>query len=170
MGYLLAIIAFIALLGGAAGIGASKATQKVKEHYEPLLATASAERQTAITENKRLGDKLKGVEIDINACNTNVATIKANSDQAIKDMKELKALSDANKAALNSILAKYKAGAANTSVPPSLQCAEASRVLSDLSDTMLDALGLSTTIAPGRLSISPTAPPKSAIKLPGAAK
>lgn len=155
--YGLLLAGFVAMLGGAYWTGHSNGVDGQKRVDEPLIAAARAEREVAIQANVSLQEMLNKVAGDVDACNTQVAKIKADSDEAIRNMDLITRESDERKKVYAKIIARYEAQAkATTPVAPDLQCRAARETLMSLSDEMkaLDALGLPG----GKLTITPVSP------------
>jgi hypothetical protein len=168
-------LALAAVGGGAYFTGKKDGVEAQKMLDEPVIATARADRQTAIAANEGLQRDLVTIRDNVATCNLRVAAVKADSDIAVATMEKILGESEQRKRDYERIVNAFRAGARPTqAVAPDLQCAAAKATLVNYADTVsaLEALGLPKQ--PGTLTIQPTSPatrplPKSAIKtLPGA--
>lgn len=157
--YALLLVGVLAMFGGTYFTGHTNGVKDQQAIDEPLIASAKAERALAVAANEGLQADLTRIRGDVNACNSQVAKIRADSDLAIAAMDKIIAESEARKRGYEVMLARFKAGANPTQpVPKDLQCEAARSALGDLSDHMRNVLGLDTPVEtpPPRLTVSPT--------------
>lgn len=175
-GIIIALVAIGAMTGGAWWTGHEGAMESQKQHYEPIVARAQADKEVTLSQNKTLVDERAVVTERIRACNQATESAKADTGIAVAMMAKVLDESQKRVQQFAAIQARFDA-AARTTTPVShdLSCEAARATLVEYSDQahILDALGLGgqivTTPIPPKPTLTITAPPKSAIKtLPGA--
>ena len=157
--YGILLAGLLAALSGAFFTGRNQGIESQKATDTPLIQAAQAERAVAVQANEGLIRDLATIRHEVNACNDNVAQLKADSDQAIANMNLIIKESDERKRIMQTTLARFQAAARPaTPVAPNLQCEAARSTLMQLSDEMkaIDALSLPTSVQQGgRLVITP---------------
>jgi hypothetical protein len=160
--YGLLLAGLLAALGGSYLTGRNQGIEAQKAEDTPMIQAAQAERAVAVQANEGLQRDLAGIRTEVDSCNTKVAQLKEDSDQAIENMNLIIKESDERKKIMQQTLARFQAAARPvTPVAPDLQCQAARATLSELSDQMaaIDALGLSKPASPpGRVTVTPVRP------------
>lgn len=177
----------IALIGGAIALAAVGSGALLKgidigearkdAELQPKITAAEKLAASAKSENAGFAINEAGYKEQIRACNQSVAAMKADDEitravQAKKDQETA-----ARNAKFSAVLAQL-ASASGRSTPPDQQCDAVKKVILDVGSQMqiLDALGLAgkdqvtAPVVKPALSVTPTAPPKSAIKTLGGGK
>jgi septal ring factor EnvC (AmiA/AmiB activator) len=158
--YGLILAGVLGLFGGAWWTGHSAGDEARRKIDEPLIAKQGAELELVKSQNANLQGDLQKIRGDVDSCNSAVAQLKKDSDEAISQMEQIIRLSEERRRATQQAQARLDAAARaqrpSTPVAEDQDCRAVRVVLGEYSDRVREALGM--TPPPGRLTITAPAP------------